>query len=117
MRGDGEVLEMAAKIFGEELDGGIATLRLFAERFEKGVVEVALEVPLQLLGRGGLGRSSGARDDGARTLRLIFQNGAGQFVGGRGLEAVGTMSGEQFVEDDAERIDVAGGGDRLAADL
>lgn len=104
---DGEPLEVAAHVVGEGGDGGVALARFLAERLEGDRVEVA-----------GEGAAPRRRRDGRGGGGITVQDLADDlFLHPSGGVAEGVPVGEKLVEEDAERPDVAGGRDPLAAEL
>ena len=104
---DRQPLEVPAHVVGEGGDRRVALARLLAQRLHRDRVEVAGDRPATLRRRDGGGRRRVALEDLARQLLL------------RALPrlAEGVPVGEQLVEEDAERPDVARRGHSLAAEL
>ena len=110
-------LKISLHVIRHRGGGGIARLRLLLEGFEHDAIDVAAQLPRQLLvrdaaraprflhdlraGLAHLGRGDGLLEDGARCA---------------GVQAIRPIAGEQLEQHDAQRIDVAFGGDRIAAD-
>ena len=118
-----QAVPVAADVLGEERDAAVAPGRLLAERQRHDAVQVAAQPPPQPVGR----LPRGKRLPGAVRVRAADQGaGAAQFLGADGLrdfhrppafQPVGPLAGEQLAEDHPQAVHVAGGGDRLAAQL
>ena len=116
-------------VLGELIHRGVAPHRLLAERLQHDGVEIPLEAAPQPLrvGRtgagarsrkgGGIGRHLGVEDGQARPQRLGLAHHPGDVGDGPAGDAVRPAAGEQLVEQHAQRVDVGGGGHRLAAHL
>jgi len=110
-------IEISLHVIRHRGGGRIASLRFFLQGFEYDAVDVAAQLPRQLLvrdaartprflqnlraGLAHLGRGDGLLEDGARCTRV---------------QAIRPIAGEQLEQHHAQRIDVAFGGDRIAAD-
>ena len=108
--GDGVAVSEAREVGAEGLGGGVAAGGLLAEGGEDDGVEVAGEAAPEARGRvvgegAARGRGVGVADEASV--------GVGEGAG----DAVGRGAGEELVEDEAEGVDVGGGGDGLAGDL
>jgi hypothetical protein len=88
-------LQVAAKVFGELVDGSVAPRGFLAQRHLDDFLQIRIEAPA---------------GPGAHSLRLGGTNLARQVHGAGGV-AVGPDAGKQLVHEDAQRVDVAGGGD------
>ena len=99
---DGLMIEEGLDVCGELLGGLIALVGFFA----KGLAEDGFEVGVGEGGVGGCGAVWGPLADDVDHL-----------FGGEVVELVGEAAGEHLVEQDAERVGVAGGGDGAAEDL
>jgi hypothetical protein len=132
-RDDRPAFQVATDVLRELLDRRVAPLRILSERHQDDVVQVAREPATQLrrrlapLPRDGLRRVAGcpdalfprcrARDGGARLDRLLLADDARDLVRAERGQLVRAVPGQQLVENHAEAVDVAGGGDRLAPHL
>ena len=97
---------MPAQVVGERRHRLIALARGLLEGLAQDHVEVARQPSSQWCGRRG-----------ARRPRFLLDYGAGM-VERRGEPLAGRMGpGQQPVEQHAQRVDVGGGGERLATDL
>ena len=136
---DGEVAEVALEVEGEGLDGGVTALGLLAKGHHENVVEVAFEADAELGGRGGAfladlldrlflltfggaagfgrGFAASSGDGGAGLAGNFFADDADHLEGVAALDAIRAITCEQFIQDDAEGVDVAGGSDGLAFGL
>ncbi len=102
VRCDRQVRKMPPDVFGQRAGRGVAALRLFRDGFQHDVVQIAA----QQFAHGLRRRRQGLRFDGVGDTR----GGAAGFAGGA------AFAGDQFVQQDAERVNVGGGGD-VAANL
>ena len=93
------------RILGELRDRCVAPVRLGGERLEDDVVEVADERTAAVGRRHVAGRSGDGLEHRAERLEAA------------GADATHRRSGDELVQDRAERVDVGGGRDRLAAHL
>ena len=85
---DGQAVHRSLDVFGQLADTGIAAFRLLAQGHPQDVVEIFGDA-----GRGRVGLADGALDCDRR----------------HGLDSIGQSPGQQFVQHDAERIDIAQG--------
>jgi len=112
--------EVAVDVLEHPFDRGVAGLRLLAQRRHHDGVEVAAEPAPQGAGRkaraGGTGRRRAA-GDGARPRRDPAADRLLDLGQAAAVERVRVPSAQQLVEQQAELINVRGGGDRLAENL
>jgi hypothetical protein len=98
--------EMATNVFRELVHGFVAVLGFFAERPEDDGVEVAGEATARF----------GARDS-ARGRGLLLADGANELEQQNRVHAIKRLVGEEPVEHDPERVDVARRREKLGAHL
>src|SRR6201988_4313840 len=107
------MMEMAPDILGELLDGGVTAVRLFAQRHQNNVVEVAAQTLAELFGGPFSGHTESRIDRllplavagwqllpphcRARLFRLRFADRAGNLVRRASRDMVRRASGEQFI--------------------
>ena len=133
-RDDGARGEMPAQIFGELLNRIVSARRIRAQRHEQDVVQIAAQAatePLRraftrgaatlgtagLPGAGAGGARAGTPDRGARPARLPVLHRRRQCQR-RAPPRVGWLqTGEQLIQHQTQRIDIARRRDRLAPDL
>ncbi len=104
---DGKVVEVAAEVVSEFGGGTVAAFRLLVHGVEEDGIEVAREAFAE----------AGVEDDGAGGVGGLFADGLFDGAWGVVEDAMGFGAGEEFIEDGAERVDIAGDGDGFAADL
>src|ERR1700686_4662347 len=101
---------MTTNVFRELKHRGVAALGLLAESHQDNVVEVAPEPAAQFF-RGAFSsfvdglRSEGAFravNDRAGPFRIFLTDGSFEFIRRPASQAVGAMTGEQLVKQDAE---------------
>src|SRR5262249_44354468 len=131
--GNRKARQMAGNVIRELLHGGVAPVRFFAQCLEENVIEIASEISLEkerscLAHRTDEFRSQFARtvqsccsfgehDGRTWALRFFLGNCIRQLCGCARLNAIRGMAGKQLIEDDAERIEITGSGDGIAAKL
>jgi hypothetical protein len=99
---DGLAVEMAADVGGQRVDGGVAAVGVLFERLHDDPIEVAGE---------GTGEAA-IGDAGAGARRVLFTDAAKGFELGDAAESravEGGRAGEELVQEDAERVEVAAG--------
>src|SRR5690606_4402833 len=110
--------EEAAQIVAKSRGRGVSPLRVARQRLEQDGVEVAAQLPLEppKLTPTGAGRGAATR-----LRRRAWHALSGELRRQGGARAprapVRERAHQQLVEHDAERVDVGGGGHRLAEDL
>src|SRR5215813_13725311 len=121
------IVQMPGDVFAEIAGRTITALRLLAQSFQHDVVQIALQASAQAfrftfarfdvwsrrlcdpIPAGGAGVLDRSTDDDAGRRRLLLTDHPRGFMRRPTLDSIGPMAGEQFVEHDAERVNVAGG--------
>ncbi len=106
---DGTVVEMAADVLGEGFDGFVAAVGIFLHGTQNDDVEVTGEA----FGDGGIGTRGGS----AGREGFFGADGALEGEGGNLIDLVGFGTGEEFVKNSAEGVDIGGNADGFAEDL
>ena len=121
---DGLAVQIPLDIAGHLLRGCIAALGLLAHRHDHHVVQVAVQCPPQArgtqvarLGDAACFRRIVCADGVTRQRRVFFTDRALDIREAHGRNDEGAGSGQQFVQQDAQHVDVARSGDRLSTDL
>ena len=120
---DRKPLQVQAQVFGEVGHRGVAMLGLLAQRPEHDRVEVAAQPAVEAFRRQARRQPGfpvvigGPPCGGARPFGLVLTHRTGEVMRKRGGRAIGPATGEQPVEEHAERVLVAGGAHRLSANL
>ena len=123
-RYDGQAVQVALNVSRHVLRGAVATLGLLAHGHGDDVVQIVAQGPRQTADAGASGLRDGQRSGGFGVLhgktgreRVSFAYRALDVGQARRRNDEGTGSGQQLVEQHAEDVHIARGGDGLAADL
>ncbi len=107
----GQTFEVPEQVFRHRLGGGVAVCRILAQRHHHDGVEIAAQPPAHALGLGRGRRRAGQH-------RFGVADGARQLVGAVDRRRrIRARVGQQAIQDDAQRIDVARRRDLAAAHL
>ncbi len=130
-----ETLKVALDVLRELFDGSVAPLRILTHCFQNDVVQIAFELPAQPIGRGvsraadrfgcehdrgapaGAGGCFSAANHSAGLRWLLLTDGLDDFNHRTAGDAIGSMSREEFVQKNTQRVDVARRSDGLPSRL
>src|SRR5512147_1945701 len=103
--------EMAADIFGELFDGDVAPGRILFESGEHNGIEVTLQASARAVCPFLTGNEY---FPAAGLWRLLALNHRGHLLRLTCRHLIGPLPGEENIEQNTERVDIAGGGNLLS---
>ncbi len=115
-RGDRQASEVVADIGLELLGGAVAARRVLLHRLEDDRVQVTAQAPRELRGVS-VSSAPGPQNCDRRWLWFLVEHRTNYLVLFPGRQPVRGGTGQQHMEEHAERINVRRGGDRFASDL